>query len=311
MNVNEKNFMSLLHLVSSTGQVFFFFSFLQMKANDVKKRRALVKKLVRKVIKAPGGRRPEYPSAASLQAAIMKEFPVSQSTILRDLRFLGFRALVRRRIPILDPSVHRKRLAFAKKRLRSWKPNDTKGIVFSDEHWVSTNDHSSRLQWVTDRKDLLPRVRRNVKSVPHVMVWAAVGYGYKSPIVVYPLGETVNHTTYKEKCLAVLLPQIKGRIFQQDGARPHWQHTVLPYIKQHEVDVIQDWPANSPDLNVIEELWPELNRRVANLAPTTNAGLVSAIHQAWQSIPMSVINAHINSFQNKLQKCVRNGGRCL
>jgi len=51
-----------------------------------------------------------------------------------------------------------------------------------------------------------------------------------------------------------------------------------------------DWPAQSPDLNLIEYLWDELEQRQA-FCPTTVSDLTNALLVDWSKIP---INALLN-----------------
>ena len=48
---------------------------------------------------------------------------------------------------------------------------------------------------------------------------------------------------------------------QQDNARPHAPRAVITFMQQSNVDVL-DWPACSPDLNLIEHVWDQLCRAV-------------------------------------------------
>ena len=46
-----------------------------------------------------------------------------------------------------------------------------------------------------------------------------------------------------------------------------------------------EWPPQSPDLNPIELLWEELDRRVRDLKPTSLTGLWDGFNEAWNNIP--------------------------
>ncbi|KAI4293458.1 hypothetical protein PAPHI01_2732 [Pancytospora philotis] len=58
------------------------------------------------------------------------------------------------------------------------------------------------------------------------------------------------------------------------------------------------WPAMSPDMNLIENLWEYVKRRMAELEPKNIADLKSKIMQAWSEIPLAVCQKYAMSFAN-------------
>jgi transposase len=74
------------------------------------------------------------------------------------------------------------------------------------------------------------------------------------------------------------------------------------FLKQHKVQVVAEWPANSPDLNPIENLWSWVQRQV-NKTPVSNvAELQAAVFKAWSQIPSSLLQKYAASMEKRLQK---------
>ncbi len=69
-------------------------------------------------------------------------------------------------------------------------------------------------------------------------------------------------------------------IFQQDLAPAH---TSKSWFNDHGVTVL-DWPANSPDLNPIENLWGIVKRKMRNTRPNNADDLKAAIRATCASI---------------------------
>jgi transposase len=73
-----------------------------------------------------------------------------------------------------------------------------------------------------------------------------------------------------------------------------------------------EWPALSPDLNLIERLWAILQNRVIELEPSTKEELIVCVKKTWWEIDQEVIRHLYNGMPNRISKCLaKEGGRFL
>ncbi len=113
-------------------------------------------------------------------------------------------------------------------------------------------------------------LKSSVKFPQSVMIWAAM-----SSAGVGPLGFLKTNVTapvYQEILEHVMLPSADQLfkdadfIFQQDLAPAHTAKSTKSWLNDHGVGVL-DWPANSPDLNPIENLWGIVKRKIMKKRP--------------------------------------------
>ncbi len=74
-------------------------------------------------------------------------------------------------------------------------------------------------------------------------------------------------------------------IFQQDLAADHTAKSTKSWFNNHGVTVL-DWPANSPDLNTIENLWGIVKRKMRDTRPNNADDLKAAIKATWAFITL-------------------------
>ncbi len=72
-------------------------------------------------------------------------------------------------------------------------------------------------------------------------------------------------------------------IFQQDLAPAHSAKATSTWFKDHGIPVL-NWPANSPDLNPIENLWGIVKRKMRYARPNNAEELKATIRAAWALI---------------------------
>ncbi len=112
---------------------------------------------------------------------------------------------------------------------------------------------------------------------------------------VGPLGflkSTVNAAIYQEILEHFMLPsadKLYGDadfIFQQDLTTAHTAKGTKSWFNDHGVTVL-DWPANSPDLNPIENLGVIVKRKMRDTRPNNADDLKATIKATWASLHLS------------------------
>ncbi|CAF3295376.1 unnamed protein product [Rotaria sp. Silwood2] len=98
-----------------------------------------------------------------------------------------------------------------------------------------------------------------------------------------------------------------GMVFQHDNDPKHTAHIVKHWLDENHVERLI-WPPFSPDLNPIEHIWDELERRMKKHQPKNEKELRELLQLEWDNIGEEVTKKLVESFPNRLYECSRMKG---
>ena len=176
-----------------------------------------------------------------------------------------------------------KRLAWCNARLE-WTVEQWHSVLWSDESPFVLVFNNKKRVW--RRQNERYDSRCTVATVKHdkkINVWgcfAASGAG-DLHVVEGILEQSQYRNILEEHMLpsAVRLFGDKAWFFQQDNDPKHRANLTKLWFEDYSVPVI-DWPAQSPDLNPIENLWSILDQRTKFRKPSNEKALFECLEQA-------------------------------
>ena len=132
----------------------------------------------------------------------------------------------------------------------------------------------------------------------------AVGYDMgrhklQTTNTIYFIDGNLKAQRYRDEILRPIIVTFIRRhhlLFQHNNALPHVARICTQFLEAVNVPVLP-WPAHSPNMSPIENVWDAINRPARQSAPVPAniQHLHIAIEDEWDNIPQATINRLINS----------------
>lgn len=242
---------------------------------------------------------------------------IAYQTVLNNLQGIGFHAKKKTKKPFLSRKHMAARFAWARAH-RSWTVEDWKRVIFSDETKINIwNSDGIQFYWTRPGDPqqpfhLQPTVKHGGGSLMFwgCMTWQGLGYGCKIyegsmkkddyiHILDTTLKESLEHYGYQDD----------EYIFQHDNDPKHTAKATKRYLEDKKIEVLP-WPAQSADLNPIENIWYYLKVQIGRRErkPTSIHELWNIVLEEWERIPLELIQNLYESMPKRVEAVYRARG---
>jgi hypothetical protein len=236
---------------------------------------------------------------------------VSPSTVRRDLLRAGLKAYVRKRQPPLTDKAKAARVEFCK-----WALKNRPIILFSDEKLFNTDDHTSRHEWCLPGQRPTGKDKQQCGGPETLWLWGVIGPGFSEFVTLQRC--SIDREMYRDGILSHVLEELKCETakspkvyFMQDNAKPH--AGAVDWLERRGIRCLPvKWPAHSPDINPIEQLWEKIQFSVSEKAPFSAEHLRLFI-DTWigEEMDQKSIDKSCRAFFSRCKRVIDAGGEMI
>lgn len=249
-----------------------------------------------------------FSSAIMIRNQISLSKNVSVWTIRRILQKDKLHGRVAARKPLLNKKQIINRLKWCKE-YNSWQKNEWKKVIFSDESKIEIMSNRRKIVWRPNGS----RYKKNYtcKTVRYckysLLVWGAIKADGTKVLIKCPNRlDSLGYQGVLDEGLQSIY--CTNSIFMQDGAPCHRSASTINYLDSKGVCMLSDWPSQSPDLNIIENLWSILKDRISRRLPRTADELWTITFEEWMNIDSDLIIRLYESIPKRLQLVIKAKG---
>ena len=145
-----------------------------------------------------------------------------------------------------------------------------------------------------------------------VHVWAGISKKGATPICIFDgTMDAVLFTSILDRTLVPFLKSVfpDGHQYMQDNDPKHTSRIASDFFDKKDINWWKT-PAESPDLNPIENLWHELKEYIRReVKPKTKAELVNGILAFWKTVDAAKCTKYINHLRKVIPRVIELEGK--
>jgi transposase len=226
-------------------------------------------------------------------------------TINRGLHKLG---LVYKRIytfPDIKPDQEEKRVTFgeAHEKDRMWR----RTFFLDESTFQAYSGRKYSYQYPGERVG-----RPKPKYPPKIHAIGMISYRGPTKLLLFEGNLTAQRFI---DFLKILIEDVKDKYgsyryrLYWDNDPKHTANIVKEFIKSNKLNVPNDWPPSSPDLNPIENVWGLMGTEIQKFVPKTVSDLKKRLHSIWrQKITKEYCEVLADSMKKRIRDVQESGG---
>jgi hypothetical protein len=233
---------------------------------------------------------------------------ISLGTISSRIREAGeFNSYWAASKPFISKKNQKCRLQWCQEHIK-WSPEQWRRILWSDESPFVLRYNSKKRVWrMANERYAQNCIGGTVKHDKKIMVWAS--FAVNGVGVLRRIEGIMNTDVYLDILDHDMLPSaqtlfsLQNWTFQQDNDPKHTSRRTQDWFRVHNISVLP-WPAQSPDLNPIENLWSILDRN-CNFRKVNNVTeLFECLSDEWKKIPVNLLERLVESMPSRCQAVI-------